>query len=101
MNATTAPTSPFLGDALAAMGSGRMVVVDGAVDDDVLLYGTAMSVTDALSRSWEDCKRRSRHPLDPDGRAQDGQRPPAAAADSAAARTRRRQRPGRGPRQPA
>jgi hypothetical protein len=46
-------TSPFLPDALAAMGAGRLVLIDGAVDDDVLLEGQRISAAAALARTWE------------------------------------------------
>jgi hypothetical protein len=45
-------TSPFVSDALAAFASGRAVVLDGAVDDDVLLHGATVTVTRALAQEW-------------------------------------------------
>lgn len=46
------PTSGVLPDALAAMGAGRIVVIDGAVDDDVLLAGEPLGLTRALASAW-------------------------------------------------
>jgi len=50
--ARTTVTSPCLPDTLAALGAGRIVLLDGAIDDDVLLFSTRAPLTHALAESW-------------------------------------------------
>lgn len=52
MSATSPPTSAVIPDALGAMSAQRLVIIDGSVDDDVLLLGEMMSLTEALAGEW-------------------------------------------------
>lgn len=45
-------TSPVVPDALAAMSAHRLAVVDGRIDDDVLLHGDRATLTQAIGDSW-------------------------------------------------
>jgi hypothetical protein len=48
----SAITSNVVPNALAAMGTRRLVVVDGQIDDDVLLHGERTGLTGSIADSW-------------------------------------------------